>query len=54
MNDKENEIIDPHRDEWLIEEQTHDWIKAATAAILLISAIAALLKHSTDDENWRY
>ncbi len=54
MNDKENEIIDPHRDEWLIEEQTHDWIKAATAAILLISAIAALLKHSTDEDDWRY
>ena len=53
MNDKENGLIDPHRNDWLLEEQSHDWIKAASALILLISAIAAILKHSSEDENWR-
>ncbi len=53
MNDKENGIIDPHRDDWLLEEQSHDWIKAASTLILLISAIAAILRHSSDEENWR-
>ena len=37
----------------MIEDTTHDWIKAASALILLISAIAAILKHSSDEENWR-
>ena len=53
-NDNENRIIDPRRDDYLAVDHTQDWIKAATAAILLISAIAALLKHSTDEDDWRY
>ncbi len=50
----ENRIIDPHRDDWMIEDTTHDWIKAASAAILLISAIAAIIKRYEDSENRRY
>ena len=54
MNDKENRIIDPNRDKWRNEEQTHDWIEAATAAILLISAIASIIKRSSDEDGRRY
>ena len=54
MNDKENGLIDPHRDDWLLEEQAHDWIEAATAVILLISSIAAIIKHSSDEDDRRY
>ena len=53
MTDKENGLVDPHRNDWLLEEQSHDWIKAASALILLISAIAAILRHSSNEDNWR-
>lgn len=53
MDDYENRLIDPHRDDFLPVDHTQDWIKAATAAILLISAIAAIIKHNTDEEDWR-
>ena len=52
--DNENRIIDPHRDEWLIEGNTHDWIKAASAVILLISALAAIFRRWDDESKRRY
>ena len=54
MNDQENGIIDPHRDEWRVEEQTHDWIRVASATILLISALAAIFKRWDDENKRRY
>ena len=55
MNDYDHNsnIIDPHRNDFLAVDHTQDWIKAATAAILLISAIAAIIKHNSDEDNWR-
>ena len=51
--DNDNRIIDPHRNDLPATDHTNDWIKAATAVILLISAITAIIKHSTDEEDWR-
>lgn len=48
------QLIDPHRDDFLMEDRTHDWIRAASAAILLISAIAAIIKRYEDSDNRRY
>ena len=53
-HNNENRIIDPHRDEWRIEEETHNWIRAASAAILLISALAAIFKRWDDENKRRY
>ena len=50
--DHNSNIVDPHRNDFLAVDHTQDWIKAATAAILLISAIAAIISHNADDEKW--
>ena len=52
--DNENRIIDLHRDDWMIEDNTNDWTKALTAVILLISALAAIIKRNNDENDRRY
>ena len=41
-----NNLIDPWREEMFSDERNSDWVKAAAALILLISAISALINKS--------